>query len=116
MRPAESAKTDSARGFFRLPQESGYTSADIDTHTKTSLIRLHHARLNPDNSLAQPDEIFRMDDEPGHDELCQSEQQFLLRAIREDLDLTDHMRDAVNSLRIVLAANESVRSGRVVDL
>jgi len=39
-----------------------------------------------------------------------------LRAIRDDVDLSDHMQDAVNSLRIVLAADESVRSGQVVTL
>ena len=47
---------------------------------------------------------------------CDREQAFLLRAIRDDVDLTDHMRDAVNSLRIVLAADESVRSGEIVRL
>jgi predicted dehydrogenase len=92
------------------------SSSDIDTHTKTSVIRLHHAELNPDNSLAKPDEVLRMDDEPGHDELCAREQAYLLRAIREDLDLTDHMNDAVNSLRIVLAADESIRTKQVVTL
>jgi predicted dehydrogenase len=91
-------------------------SSDIDTHTKTSVIRLHHAALNPDNSLARPDDVLRMDDEPGHDELCAREQAYLLRAIREDLDLTDHMNDAVNSLRIVLAADESIRTKQVVTL
>jgi hypothetical protein len=40
----------------------------------------------------------------------------LLRAIRENVDLSDHMADAVNSLRIVLAADESFRTGRVVVL
>ena len=40
----------------------------------------------------------------------------LLRAIREDIDLTDHLNDAVNSLRIVLAADTSVRTGAVVHL
>lgn len=92
------------------------TSSDIDTHTKTSTIRLHHAALNADNSLAHPDEIFRMDDEPGHDELCLREQAYLLRAIREDLDLGAHMNDAVNSLRIVLAADESIRTKEVATL
>jgi len=92
------------------------TSSDIDTHTKTSVIRLHHAELNADNSLKRPDEVFRMDDEPGHDELCEREQAYLLRAIRENLDLTDHMNDAVNSLRIVLAADESIRRKQVVAL
>ena len=56
------------------------------------------------------------EDEPDHDALCAREQAFLLRAIREDLDLSDHMQDAVNSLRIVLAADESIRQHRVVEL
>ena len=34
----------------------------------------------------------------------------------KNVDLTDHMQDAVNSLRIVLAADESVRTGQVVTL
>jgi predicted dehydrogenase len=91
-------------------------SSDIDSHTKTSLIRLHHAALLADNSLAYPDEVFRMDDEPGHDELCVREQQFLFRVIAEHRDLSDHMNDAVNSLRIVLAADESIRTKQVVQL
>ena len=91
-------------------------SSDIDSHTRTSLIRLHHAALLPDNTLARPDEVFRMDDEPSHDELCAREQSYLLQAIREDRDLTAHMNDAVNSLRIVLAAEESIRTRQVVTL
>jgi predicted dehydrogenase len=92
------------------------TSSDVDSHTKTSLIRLHHAALNPDDSLKYPDQLFRMDDEPAHDELCAREQAYLLKAIREDMDLTDHMNDAVSSLRIVLAADESIRTKKVVTL
>ena len=57
-----------------------------------------------------------MDDEPDHLALCRREQTSLLAAIREDIDLTDHMADAVNSLRIVLAADESIRSHQVVTL
>jgi predicted dehydrogenase len=91
-------------------------SADIDSHTKTNAIRLHHAELREDNSLARPDELFRMSDEPDHQALCDREQEFLLNAIRNDIDLTDHMNDAVSSLRIVLAADESVKSKRVVEL
>ena len=37
--------------------------------------------------------------EPGHQELCDLEQAFVLKAIREDLDLDRHMDDAVQSLR-----------------
>ena len=48
--------------------------------------------------------------------MCAREQRYFRRAITEDLDLSDHMRDAVNSLRIVLAADESVRAGKVIEL
>jgi predicted dehydrogenase len=63
-----------------------------------------------------PDEIIRMDDEPGHQELCNREQDLFLRAIQKDHDMSAHARDAINSLRIVLAADESVRTGQVVTL
>jgi len=32
------------------------------------------------------------------------------------MDLTDHMDDAINSMRIVAAADESFRTGRTVEL
>jgi len=43
-------------------------------------------------------------------------QRFLLDHIVNDKDMSDHMRDAVNSLRIVLAADESIKTGKVVPL
>ena len=52
--------------------------------------------------------------EPGHQELCDLEQAFVLKAIREDIDLRRHMDDAVQSLSICLAADESVRTGQPV--
>ena len=96
--------------------ESKTESSDIDAHTKTSALRLHHAALGADGRLMKPDEILRMDDEPGHQELCNREQQVFLKAIREDEDLSEHARGAIDSLRIVLAADESIRTGRVVTL
>jgi predicted dehydrogenase len=91
-------------------------SDDIDSHTKTNSIRLHHAELTADGEFARPDEYINTEDEPDHQGLCDREQAFFLRAIRENLDLSAHMHDAVNSLRIVLAADESVRTGQVVSL
>lgn len=96
--------------------ESKTESADVDSHTRTSALRLHHATLNPQGGFVTPDEIIRMDDEPGHQELCNREQQLFLDAIRNDRDMDAHVEDAINSLRIVLAADESVRSGQVVTL
>jgi len=91
-------------------------SDDINAHTKTNQILLHHSQLKPDGTFAKADERIDTADEPDHDALCEREQRYLLRAINEDLDLTDHMNDAVRSLRIVLAADNAVRTGRVVTL
>ncbi len=85
-------------------------SDDINAHTKTNQILWHHA------DMSRPDERIDMTDEPDHDALCEREQRFLLKAIDEDLDLSDHNDDAVKSLRIVMAADESVRTGNVVRL
>jgi predicted dehydrogenase len=98
------------------PGGESVRSDDINAHTQTNQILLHHAELDADGSFARPDERLSTADEPSHDELCEREQRFLLRAIDEDLDLTAHMNDAVRSLRIVLAADEAVRTGRVVTL
>ena len=91
-------------------------SADIDRHTKTDMLRYHHAEVGPDKNFLKPDEFFSTQDEPSHQELCDREQAFFLRAIREDLDLSDDMAAAVNSLEIVLAAERSINEHRVVEL
>ncbi|HTM23645.1 MAG TPA: Gfo/Idh/MocA family oxidoreductase [Vicinamibacterales bacterium] len=88
-------------------------SDDINAHTQTNQILLHHAELGPDGSPARGDERLSTADEPSHDDLCEREQRFLLKAIEWDLDLSAHMSDAVKSLKIVLAADRSVRTGRV---
>jgi len=91
-------------------------SADIDSHTKTNCIRVHCAELDKDGTPLKEDQIVDTRDEPDHQELCNREQAFFLRAIRENIDLADHLTDAVNSLRIVLAADKSVRTAQVVTL
>lgn len=91
-------------------------SDDIDAHTKTNRLRLHHAELNADGQFAQPDELISTADEPDHQGLCDLEQQFLLDTITHDHVLTDHWHDAINSLRIVCAAEESTRTGQVISL
>lgn len=91
-------------------------SADIDRHTKTDAIRIHHAAVGTDKNFLKPDEMLSMEDEPDHQELCDREQALFLRAITENLDLTESMEAAVNSLRIVLAAEQSIREERAVTL
>ncbi|MFM7107244.1 MAG: Gfo/Idh/MocA family protein [Planctomycetaceae bacterium] len=89
---------------------------EIEGHTKAALLRVHHSELKPDGSCTRKDDLLDCSGEPDHDGLCRLEQEFFLDAIVHDRDLGDHMDDAVNSLRIVLAADESVRTGRTVEL
>ena len=91
---------------IRMPEDA--RSDDIDTHTRTALIRIHR--------VGAPDEDLSMADEPGHQALCDREAAFVARAITEDLDLSRHVQDAVQSLRVCLAADESVRTGTAIKL
>ncbi|MEE9319200.1 MAG: Gfo/Idh/MocA family oxidoreductase [Granulosicoccus sp.] len=106
----------SPNGAVSIVVDSDARSDDIDTHTKTSRIRIHHARLDAQGKFAAPDTLLDMQDEPDHQGLCDREQNFLYRSIVENIELERHWRDAVQSLRICLAADESVRTGRAVDL
>jgi len=97
----------SPRGSVSITGGNKGASAAIDGHTMVGVILVH----TPDG-----DRRIDMPDEPGHQELCNAQQAYMLRAIGEDLDLTRHMNDAVQSLAICLAADESIRTGRVVAL
>lgn len=106
----------SPKGCVSIVMKQGAKSDDIDTHTKTSTIRIHHTQTRTDGRFAAPDTDLVMEGEPDHQGLCELEQAFLLNAIREDVDLSRHMDDAVKSLAVCLAADESVRTGKAVRL
>ncbi|MEM1085790.1 MAG: Gfo/Idh/MocA family oxidoreductase [Verrucomicrobiota bacterium] len=91
-------------------------SANVEAHTQTQALKLHHGELDADGNFAKRDKLTRLDDEPDHDDLCRREQEYFLLAIREDLDLTDHLEDALSSMRIVAAADESFRTGKTIHL
>ena len=93
---------------------SGSKSDSIEAHTKTESIRIHYATLDKDGNFTKEDLWVNMEDEPDHQELCNREQRFFLKSIRENLDLTDHIVDAINSLRIAFACDESVRTGKMI--
>ena len=97
----------SPNGSVSITEGNKGASADIDGHTKVGGILVH----TPDG-----DRTVDMPGEPGHHELCDAEQAYMLRAIAEDIDLTRHMTDAVQSLAICLAADESIRSGQPITL
>lgn len=106
----------SPAGSVSIIVEGGTKSDDIDVHTKTSTIKVHHSETKPDGAFAKPDQLLSMKNEPDHQGLCEREQGFMLDAILNDMDLTRHLADAVQSLRICLAADESIRTGKEVKL
>ena len=97
----------SPNGSVSITEGNKGASSDIDGHTKVGGILLHRP---------EGDEVIEMAGEPGHQDLCDAEQAYMLRAIAEDLDLSRHMQDAVQSLRICLAADESIRTGKPITL
>lgn len=96
--------------------KEGEETDDVDAHSKAESIKLHHAALDDNGEFSKPDEIIDCADEPDHDGLCYREQEVFLNAIVNNVDLSDHMYDAVNSLRIVLAADEAFKTGKTVEL
>jgi predicted dehydrogenase len=98
----------SANGAVSIVSKDGPGTDSVDSHTKVGVIRVH--------PTGGTDRIIDFPGEPGHQELCDAEQAYMRRAIDEDIDLTRHMQDAVQSLAICLAADRSIRTGKVVEL
>lgn len=90
-------------------------SSTVDAHTQTERILVHRSKLNKQGELEQNDEYVELEDEPDHDELCRREQLFFLDGITEKLDLTEHQDSAIRASEIVLAADESFRTGQMIN-
>jgi predicted dehydrogenase len=101
-----------------VAKDAGSTgkSDSIESHSKTESLRVHYAELDKNEKFAKEDEWINLKDEPDHQELCNREQRYFLKAIRENVDLSEHMQDAVNSLRIAFACDKSVKTGQIVKL
>lgn len=91
-------------------------SDNVDAHTKTESIKVHYADLDMEDKFCKPDTWIDLADEPDHQELCNREQRYFLKAIIEDLDLNAPTADAINSLKIAFACDESVKTGQIVQL
>ena len=61
-----------------------------------------------------PDRHINTEDEPDHNTLCELEQRYLLKIIKEDIDISQEMKDVINSMKIVLAADKSIKTGKQV--
>ena len=91
-------------------------SDSVEAHTKTESLKVHYADIDGENNFTRADEWIDLTDEPDHQELCNREQTFFRQAIQADLDLSKSMQDAVNSLQIAIACDESVKTGNIVKL
>ena len=104
------------KGAVSIADKPADDSQDIEGHTKTGSLKIHHSQLDKQGHFIKKDDLITTEEEPDHDGLCLLEQKFLLNAIVNDHDLSSHLLDAINSLKIVLAADESVRTGQTVVL
>lgn len=91
-------------------------SDSVESHTKTESLKVHYADIDAQNEFVKKDEWIDLTDEPDHQELCNREQRFFLKAIEQDLNLEKSMQDAINSLQIAIACDESVKTGEVIKL
>jgi hypothetical protein len=90
---------------LRAPAEK--TSSDLEGHTSADVLVVGAVGEN---------EAFHEFDSPDHQGLCNLQAEFVRNAISNDLDLTRHISDVVRSLEICLAADESVRTGKPIQL
>jgi predicted dehydrogenase len=96
------------RGAVSIVSDTAPRSDSVEGHTRVGTLLIH--------LVDGTDRLIPFPDEPGHQALCNAEQAFVLAAIAEDRDLCRHHQDAVTSLAICLAADESIRTGRAIDM
>ncbi len=104
------------KGCVSISDTPHNASDDVEGHTQTGGLKVHDSKTDKNGNFTNEDRYISTKDEPDHDGLCLLEQQFFLDAIRKDLDLSAHLNDALNSMRIVLAADKSVKTGSTVSL
>lgn len=105
------------RGSVSIGKDvSGVDPSDVSQHTAVNTLVVHWADTDAAGNRLREDEYVEIQDESTHEELCQREQEYLYRAITENLDLSSHIEGAVESLKICFAAVESYLSGQAISL
>ena len=97
------------------PNSKGDIKSDkIDSHTKTSSLLIHNQERDENGKFINDDIVINTKTEPDHLELCLLEQKHLLDVIQNDLDINSDLDDVISSMKIVLAADKSIKSGKQV--
>lgn len=104
------------QGCVSISDKAAGDTDDVEGHTKTGGLLLHHSSLDSEGQFSKQDEYINTEEEPDHDGLCALEQEYFYKAIIGDLDVSQHMNDAIRTLQIVLAADQSIRSGKSIEI
>ena len=97
----------------------GYSYMDSDNlenHTKNNCLKIHSSELDADQNFVSPNRKIVYAEDPSHQDLCDYEQEYFFKSIRNDLDLKSHTEDAYKSLQIALACDEAVKKSTTVYL
>lgn len=97
----------SPNGAVSITDGDKGASDDVDGHTRVGGLLVHRP---------SGDDLIALADEPGHQALCDAEMDWIVGCVRDDVDMDRHVTDAVRSLAVCLAADESIRTGRAVTL
>lgn len=98
----------SSGGAVSLRAPMGIGSADVEGHTAAD-----HLITAPTGAA---ETLRQFPDSPGHQALCDAQARAMADAIINKTDMTRHIADALRSVAVCLAADESVRSGHPVRL
>jgi predicted dehydrogenase len=91
-------------------------SDNLENHTKNNCLKIHSSELDKDQKFVSPNRKVVYDEDPGHQDLCDYEQQYFYKSIIEDVNLKFHMEDAYKSLQIALACDEAVKKSTTIYL
>ena len=101
------------KGSVSLTQDQQRSDC-VDGHSKADLMHIHHAAIDENNTFLKEDEYIRFDQSPDHQDLCDNEQAYFYDAITQNVDLSSHLNDAVTSLQIALACDQSVKEQQTI--
>jgi len=91
-------------------------SDNLENHTKNNCLKIHSSELDADQNFVSPNRKIVYAEDPSHQDLCDYEQEYFFKSIRNDLDLKSHMEDAYKSLQIALACDEAVKKSTTIYL
>ena len=103
------------RGAVSLVMGDDMDPADINSHTSAGQLCVRMSAGGAAH-LDYEDAWVALGESVDHQALCNLEQAFLARAVLEDSDLGQHHHDALQSLEIVLLAEQSMQERRAIDL